>query len=42
MHSAMINIDDNIYNKLVWLLNKFSKDELEIIEGNIDLQDHKK
>lgn len=31
MHSIKLNIDDKIYENLLWLLRKFSTDELEII-----------
>ena len=31
MHTVRLKIHDKIYEKLIWLLNKFSEDELEII-----------
>ncbi|HET6559572.1 MAG TPA: hypothetical protein VFG54_19770 [Prolixibacteraceae bacterium] len=41
MHSVKLKIDDKIYDNLLWLLNKFSKEELEIIIEDTDLEDHK-
>lgn len=31
MHTLRLKINDKIFDKLVWLLGKFSKNELEII-----------
>lgn len=41
MHSIKLKIDDKIYDNLLWLLKKFSKDELEIIEEDANFQEHK-
>lgn len=41
MHSVKLKIDDKIYDNLLWLLKKFSKDELEIIEEDANFQEHK-
>lgn len=41
MHSVKLKIDDKIYDNLLWLLSKFSKDELEIILEDSNVQDHK-
>jgi hypothetical protein len=30
MHSVRLKIDDKIFDRLIWLLSKFSKEELEI------------
>lgn len=30
MHSIKLQVSDNTYEKLMWLLRKFSKDEIEI------------
>lgn len=30
MHTIKLKIDDRVYDKLIWLLSKFTKDELEI------------
>jgi hypothetical protein len=40
MHSIKLLISDKVYDKFMWLLKKFSKDEVQIIteEG----QDHQK
>jgi hypothetical protein len=42
MHSVKLIIDDKIYDKLLWLLGKFNKDELEIVIEGSNLQENKK
>jgi tRNA 2-selenouridine synthase SelU len=42
MHSVKLIIDDKIYDKLLWLLGKFNKDELEIVIEDSNLQENKK
>ncbi len=42
MHSLKLNIDDKIYDRLLWFLNKFSKDELEIIIEDVNFEVNKK
>ena len=34
MHTIRLKVSDNIYEKLLWLLSKFSKDEIEIVVEN--------
>ncbi len=34
MHTIQLKISDNVYDKFIWLLNKFSKDEVEIVEND--------
>ncbi|TAJ06664.1 tRNA pseudouridine synthase A [Marinilabiliaceae bacterium JC017] len=34
MHTIKIKIHDKVYNHFLWLLSKFSKDEIEIIDEN--------
>ncbi|HCX99928.1 MAG TPA: tRNA pseudouridine synthase A [Bacteroidales bacterium] len=34
MQTIRLRINDKIYDKLMWLLSKFSKDEIEIIPEN--------
>lgn len=38
MHTLKLKINDQVYDKLIWLLGKFTKDEVEIImdESNFD------
>lgn len=38
MHTLKLKINDQVYDKLIWLLGKFNKDEVEIImdESNFD------
>ncbi|MEI6050243.1 MAG: tRNA pseudouridine synthase A [Bacteroidota bacterium] len=31
MHTLRLKVNDRVYEKLIWLLNKFNKDEVEII-----------
>jgi hypothetical protein len=32
MHTIRLQIDDSVYERLMWLLGKFGKNEVEIIE----------
>ena len=36
MQTVRLRISDKIYDKLLWLLSKFSKDEIEIIPESED------
>ncbi len=40
MHTVKLRIDDKIYDKLLGLLRKYSKDELEIIFEDSNLQEN--
>lgn len=31
MHTIKLKISDKVYDRLLWLLNKFNKDEVEIV-----------
>jgi hypothetical protein len=31
MHTIRLRINDQVYDKIIWLLGKFSKDEVEIV-----------
>ncbi len=31
MHTIRLKISDKVYDKLIWLLSKFNKDEIEIV-----------
>lgn len=31
MHTIKLKIEDKVYDKLIWFLSKFTKDEVEII-----------
>ncbi|NOQ27057.1 MAG: tRNA pseudouridine synthase A [Bacteroidales bacterium] len=31
MHTIKLKISDKVYDKLIWLLSKFNKDEVEIV-----------
>jgi len=42
MHTIKLKISDNIYDKLLYLLNKFDKSELEIITDDKDFNDNKR
>ena len=36
MHTVKLRVNDRIYEKFLWLLSKFNKDEIEIIPENSD------
>jgi hypothetical protein len=42
MHTLKLKINDQVYDKLIWLLGKFSKDEVEIIMDESNLNETKK
>ena len=42
MHTIKLHVSDKIYNNLLWLLSKFSKDEIEIIAEDSTFTDNKK
>jgi hypothetical protein len=42
MHTIKLKIDDRVYDKLIWLLGKFTKDELEITIEENDFTETKK
>lgn len=42
MHTIKLKINDNIYDKLLFLLNKFDKSELEIITDDNDFNEKKR
>ncbi len=42
MHTIKLRINDRIYDRLIWLLSKFNKDEIEIITENSELFENKK
>ena len=42
MHTLRIKVNDKVYDKLLWLLGKFNKDEIEIIAGTSDFTKNQK
>ena len=42
MHTIKLKIDDRVYDKLIWLLRKFTKDELEIVIEEPNFTESKK
>ena len=34
MHTVRLRVNDKVYKHLMWFLDKFNKDELQIIEEN--------
>ena len=36
MHTIQLKVNDKVYDKLLWLLSKFNKEEVEIITENQD------
>lgn len=41
MHTIQLKISDKVYDKFIWLLNKFSKDEVEIVESDANFYANK-
>jgi hypothetical protein len=42
MHTIRLKVNDKIYDKLLWLLSKFSRDEVEIeVEDSTFIHDQK-
>jgi len=42
MHTVKLRVNDGVYDKLIWLLSKFNKDEVEIITETSDFaKNHK-
>ena len=42
MHTIRLKISDQVYDKVVWLLSKFSKDEIEIVPDNSTFTDNQR
>jgi hypothetical protein len=42
MHTIKLKINDTVYDRLIWLLNKFTKDEVEIIIEEANFPETKK
>ena len=42
MHTVKLRVNDGVYDKLIWLLSKFSKDEVEIIPETYDFAKNQK
>jgi hypothetical protein len=38
MHTLKLKVNDRVYEKFIWLLSKFSKDEVEIIPEDTDFK----
>ena len=42
MHTVKLRVNDGVYDKLIWLLSKFNKDEVEIIPETSDFAKNQK
>ena len=42
MHTIRLKISDKIYDKIIWLLSKFNKDEVEVITESPEFSENKK
>ena len=42
MHTVKLRVNDGVYDKLIWLLSKFYKDEVEIITETSDFAKNQK
>jgi len=42
MHTLKLKVNDRVYDKLMWLLSKFNKDEIEVIADTSDFTSHQK
>lgn len=38
MHTIQLKINDKVYDRFLWLLSKFNKEEVEIISEDQDFQ----
>ena len=38
MHTIQLKINDKVYDKFIWLLSKFSKEEIEIVSETSDFK----
>jgi len=36
MHTIQLKISDKVYDKFIWLLSKFNKEEIEIVSESSD------
>ncbi|WP_218598584.1 tRNA pseudouridine synthase A [Polaribacter sp. NJDZ03] len=36
MHTIQLKISEKVYDKFIWLLSKFNKDEVEIVSESAD------
>jgi hypothetical protein len=42
MQTIRLRVNDRIYDKIMWLLSKFNKDEVEIISENIEYTENQR
>ena len=42
MHTLRLKINDKVYERLIWLLKKFNKDEVEIINEDAEFFENQK
>lgn len=42
MHTLRLKINDKVFDRLVWLLSKFSKEEVEIINEDTEFFENQK
>ncbi len=42
MQTIRLKISDKVYDRLIWLLSKFGKEEVEVIYDNAEFTEHKK
>ena len=38
MHTIQLKINDKVYDKFIWLLSKFNKEEIEIVSETSDFK----
>lgn len=38
MHTIKLRVNDGVYEKLMWLLSKFNKEEVEIVTENSEFE----
>ncbi len=42
MHTLRLRVNDRVYDKFIWLLSKFNKDEIEVIPETNDFTKNQK